>query len=65
MTTTTVTSLYVGKLPMNITREEMQGIFERFRPSRIDLRHGKSFDFGFVELPSELANDAIAQLNRE
>ena len=58
------TSVYVGKLPMNITRQEMNEIFTPFRPRRIDLRHGKSFDFGFVEVPSDFVDEVIQKMNR-
>ena len=58
------TSVYVGKLPMNITRQEMNEIFTPYRPRRIDLRHGKSFDFGFVEVPSDFVDEVLQKMNR-
>ena len=61
---TSVVSLYVGKLPMDITRQQMQELFEPYRPGRIDLRHGKSYDFGFVEIPAEMADEAVTRMHR-
>ena len=58
------TSVYVGKLPMNITRQEMNEVFAPYRPRRIDLRHGKSFDFGFVEVPADFVDEVLQKMNR-
>ena len=61
---TSVVSLYVGKLPMDVTRPQVQELFEPYRPGRIDLRHGKSYDFGFVEIPAEMADEAVSRMHR-
>ena len=61
-------SIYVGNLPWQTTQEDLAALFAPFGEvisARIatDRETGRSRGFGFVEMPSEAADAAIAALS--
>lgn len=60
--------IYVGNLPFSSTSDELQALFERFGTVTevhlvSDRETGRPRGFGFVEMDSEGADKAIAELN--
>jgi RNA recognition motif-containing protein len=60
--------LYVGNLPYTVTREELSGLFTEWGPVQsadiiIDHLTGQSKGFGFIQLPDENADAAVARMN--
>jgi len=63
-----IMTLYVGNLPWETTPRELQDIFGEYgevREVRIitDSGNGRSKGFGFVAMPRESAEMAIARIN--
>lgn len=61
-------TLYVGNLPWATTQEDLTEVFSQYAEvisARIaqDRETGRSRGFGFVEVPAEQAEAAIAALN--
>ena len=60
--------LYVGNLPWSTTEDDLRELFAPVGPTQsatviTDRETGRSRGFGFVELESDLADQAITQLN--
>jgi len=60
--------LYVGNLPFRTTSEDLRAAFSRFGEVTSaevlsDRETGRSRGFGFVEMPDEVAKEAIASLD--
>ncbi len=60
--------LYVGNLPFSATQREVQELFEQYGEVRevhlvTDRETGQPRGFGFVEMDTEGANEAITALN--
>ena len=63
-----MTTIYVGNLPFSATEDEVRGLFERHGKVEsvklINAREtGRPRGFGFVEMASGEAQNAIQQLN--
>jgi len=61
-------SIYVGNLSWGMSSEQLQEVFEKIGPvtsSRVitDRETGRSRVFGFVEMSSEDANQAVSELD--
>jgi RNA recognition motif-containing protein len=62
--------IYVGNLPFTATEEELQSLFAEFgeviSAHLVSDRHtGQPRGFGFVEMPDEAAEKAIAALHQK
>lgn len=60
--------MYVGNLPFQSTKEDIQNLFSQFGEVEsvnliTDRETGRSRGFAFVEMPVEKANTAIQGLN--
>lgn len=60
--------LHIGNLPYEITQAELERLFKKYSPSRIeiiiDLKTKRSRGFGFVTIDDDnMANNAIIKLN--
>jgi len=63
-----MTTLYVGNLPFNATEAEVRGLFEQHGTVDSvklinDRETGRPRGFGFVDMPGDDAQKAIAGLN--
>jgi RNA recognition motif-containing protein len=63
-----MTTIYVGNLPFSATEDEVRGLFERHGKVESvkminDRETGRPRGFGFVEMASGEAQNAIQQLN--
>jgi RNA recognition motif-containing protein len=63
-----MTTLYVGNLPFSATETDLRGLFEqhgKVDSVKIinDRETGRPRGFGFVDMPSDDAQKAIAELN--
>ena len=61
-------NIYVGNLPFKTTEQEIEALFAPFgQVDRVNIIHdretGRSRGFGFVEMDSESAETAIAELD--
>lgn len=54
-------SLYVGNLPYSATESDLRELFAAFEPSAVRIIGDKGF--GFVDVPEEMAAEAIAAVN--
>jgi cold-inducible RNA-binding protein len=54
-------SLYVGNLPYSMTENDLRELFAQFEPTEVRLIADKGF--GFVDVPEEKAEEAIAAVN--
>jgi RNA recognition motif-containing protein len=54
-------SLYVGNLSYSMTESQLRELFAEFDPTEVRLIGDKGF--GFVDVPAEKAEAAIAALN--
>jgi RNA recognition motif-containing protein len=54
-------SLYVGNLSYSVTESKLRELFAEFEPSEVRLIPDKGF--GFVDVPQEKADAAIAAMN--
>ncbi|KAI8832632.1 putative alternative splicing factor SRp20/9G8 [Chytriomyces cf. hyalinus JEL632] len=54
-------SLFLGRLPTELKVRDLEDIFDRFgRISRLDIKRGASFNFGFIEFEDKRdAEDAL------
>jgi RNA recognition motif-containing protein len=54
-------TLYVGNLPYSVSQNTLRDAFAQWEPT--DVRIIESKGFGFVELPEDKAEEAIAAMN--
>lgn len=60
--------LYVGNLPFSTTEEDVQGLFAQYGEVQsvniiTDRETGRSRGFGFVEMESSAASEAVSALD--
>lgn len=54
-------SLYVGNLPYSVSETDLKNLFADFQPAEVRLIGDKGF--GFVDVPEDQAEAAIAAIN--